>query len=458
MNVRSLTLLGLLALVPAAAGAQTPSSPFLGSAPPQGPPSPQPLALSLKDAVSRGLQYNLGLLLQEASATDARGTRWHALEDLLPNLSSTLSEQRTVINLAVYGFQANPSIIGPFNIFDARVAVSQPVIDLRAFNDYRAAALNERAEARGIKSARDLVVLVAVNLYLQAVTAASRIDVARAQQETAQALYQQAFDLKTSGLVANVDVLRAQVQIQNQRQRSIVAENDFAKAKLQLARAVGLPTGQQFTLTDKMPFAPLTNLTLEDALARAYESRADFLAAKDRLAAAEATRRAAGAALLPTLHFDADYGTIGQTTSDAHPTYTVGATISVPLFEAGHAQARRAQSDALLQRRRAELEDVRGQIDIEVRTSLLDVQAAAQQLDAAQTTVTLAGQELEQARDRFAAGVASNIEVTQAQETVASASETYLSALYAHNFAKASLARAVGVAETAIIQYLGGVQ
>ena len=207
-----------------------------------------------------------------------------------------------------------------------------------------------------------------------------------------------------------------------------------------------------------MPFAPLDNLTVDDALARAYESRADYLAARDRLAAAEATRRAAGAQLLPTLHFDGDYGTIGNTASGSHPTYTYGATVLVPLFEAGKAQARQAEGDALLKRRSAELEDVKGQIDLEVRSSLLDVQAAARQLEAAQTTVTLANQELEQARDRFAAGVTSNIEVTQAQETVAAASETYLSALYAHNFAKASLARAVGVAESAIIQYLGGVQ
>jgi outer membrane protein TolC len=458
MTVRSFILAALLAAGPATASAQMPSNPFLGSAPPPGPASPQPLALSLKDALTRALQYNLGLLLQESSVTQARGARWRTLEDLLPNVSTTLSEQRTVINLAVYGFTADPSIIGPFNIFDARVGLSQPLVDLRAFNDYRAAALNERAESRGIKTARDLVVLVSVSLYLEAVTAANRIDVARAQQDTAQALFQQASDLKTSGLVAGVDVLRAQVQIQNQRQRSIVAQNDFEKAKLRLARAIGLPAGQQFTLTDTVPYAPLAEVTIEDMLARAYESRADYLAARDRLEAAEATRRAAGAELLPTLHLDANYGTIGQSTSDSHPTYTVGATVRLPLFEVGRAQARRAEGDALLQRRRTELEDVKGQVDTEVRSSLLDVRAAAQQLEAAQTTVTLAKQELEQARDRFDAGVTSNIEVTQAQESVASASETYVTALYAHNVAKASLACAVGLAETAIMQYLGGVQ
>ena len=154
MNVQSVTLLALLAIGPAAASAQAPSNPFLGSAPPPGPPSPQPVALSLKDVVTRGLQYNLGLLLQESSSTQARGARWHALEDLLPNLSSTLSEQRTVINLAVYGFKTDPSIIGPFNIFDARVALSQPLVDLRAFNAYAPGAQRAR---RGAASSRHAI-------------------------------------------------------------------------------------------------------------------------------------------------------------------------------------------------------------------------------------------------------------------------------------------------------------
>ena len=446
-----------LLLGPAVASAQTQANPFLGSVP-KGATSPQPIALTLKDAVGRALEHNLGLLLQEEARRQAHGAKWRALEDLLPNISGSVGERRQVLNLEAFGFPANPSIVGPFNVFDARLAVSQPIVDISALNDARAASLDERAEARGIKSARDLVVLVAVNLYLQAIAATSRIDVARAQSDTAQALHQQAADLKSSGLVAGVDVLRAQVQVQNQRQRLIVAENEFEKAKLQLARAIGLPPGQAFTLADTIPYAPLQELSLDDALKRAYESRADYQAAHDRLAAAEATRRAAAAEVLPTLHVDADYGTIGQHAREAHPTYTIAANVRVPLFEAGRAQARRAESEALLNRRKAELEDLKGQIDLDVRTAMLDVRAASQQLEAAQTTVTLANQELAQARDRFAAGVASNLEVTQAQETVAAASETYIAALYAHNLAKASLARAVGLGETAIVQYLGGLK
>jgi outer membrane protein TolC len=438
-----------------AGSASSRTNPFLGSTP-QGAPTAEPLKLSLKETVTRALQYNLGLLLQEQALKAAHGARWRALEDLLPNLSGSLGERRQVLNLEAFGFPANPSIVGPFNVFDARVALSQPLVDLSALNDARAATLNTHAEQLGVRSARDLVVLVSVNLYLEAISAASRIDVAHAQLRTAEALLQQANDLKASGLVAGIDVLRADVQVQNARQRSIVAENDFEKAKLHLGRAIGLPLGQALALSDTIPFSPLSSVTLDTALKDAFEKRPDFLAARDRLAAAEAGLRAAKAELLPTVRLDADYGTIGQKATASHPTYTVAATVHLPLFEAGRAQARRAEAEADERRRRAEFEDFRGRVDLEVRTAFLDVGAAAQQLEAAQKTVTLANQELEQARDRFGAGVAGNIEVTQAQESVAAASETYIAALYRHNLAKATLAQAVGIAESAIMAFLGG--
>jgi outer membrane protein TolC len=295
-----------------------------------------------------------------------------------------------------------------------------------------------------------------VNLYLEAVAGASRIEAAHAQQETAQTLFQQASDMKAAGVVAGIDVLRAQVQVQNGRQRTIRAENDFEKAKLQLARAIGLPPGQPFTLTDRIPYAPLAEVTLEAALKTAFESRADYLAARERVAAAESAQRAASAERLPTLRLDADYGAIGQTPSDAHSTFRVAAMVRVPIFDAGRSTAHRLESGADLQRRRAELEDFRGRVEYDVRAALLDVGAARQQLEAAQANVTLAGQELEQARDRFAAGVAGNLEVAQAQEAVAGASDSYIAALYAHNLAKASLARAVGTTEQSVMTFLGG--
>jgi outer membrane protein TolC len=433
------------------------SSPFLGS-PPQGTVSPTPIGLSVKDAVDRALQFNLGLLLQEEEVKNAHGARWRALANLLPDISAGMTASRQIINLEAYGFQADPSVIGPFNVFDARVYASQPLLDLRALNDARAASANERAQVLGVRSARDLMTLVAVNLYLEAVAGASRIEAAHAQQTTAEALSTQAADMKQAGVVAGIDLLRAQVQVQNQRRRTIRAESDFEKTKLQLARAIGLPPGQAFTLTDKIPYAPLSDVTLESALKTAFESRADYLAARERLAAAEASHRAAESDHIPTVHLDADYGALGQTVADSHATFRVAATVKVPIFDGGKSTARRIETNAELKRRQAEAEDTRGRVEYDVRAAFLDVRAAAQQLEAAQANVTLAGQELEQARDRFAAGVAGNIEVTQAQESVAIASESYIDALYAHNLAKASLARAVGTAEQSVKAFVGGLK
>jgi outer membrane protein TolC len=258
--------------------------------------------------------------------------------------------------------------------------------------------------------------------------------------------------------VAGIDVLRAQVQVQTQRQRVIAAENQSQKALLQLARAIGVPIGQPLTLTDKIPYAPTPPVTLEDALQRAYQTRPDYLAAESRYRAAQAAERAAVTAFLPTFRVDANYGVIGQTPSNALRTYTLAANVHVPLFDAGRTRARRVERSAELRQREAEYNDFHSRVEYEVRAAFLDVRAADEQLAAAKTNMDLASQELTQARDRFAAGVASNLEVTQAQETVASASDTYISALYTHNLAKATLARALGVTESAVMSYLGGSQ
>ena len=428
---------------------------FRGSVP-QGAATAEPLALSLKSTVERALQFNLGLLLQEASSDVAQGARWRALSDLLPRVSGSVSARRQVINLEAFGFPAPDPIVGPFNTVDARIGLSQPIVDLRALFDAKAAGAAARAATAGVKSARELVVLVAVNLYLEAVTAGSRIEVVRAQQETADQLAVQARDLKTAGLVAGLDVVRAEVEVQRLRQRRVAADNAYAKSLLHLGRAIGLPPGQVVRLTDPIPYAPLADVTLEQALADAYAQRPDYVAARERLTAAESAHRAATSELLPSLRFDADYGTIGQEWGTAHPTYAVAATVRVPVFEGGRAQARRLETNAVVRQRRAEADDLRGRIDVEVREAMLDVTAAAQELVAADATVALATQALTQARDRFAAGVAGNLEVTQAQEALAAASDARLDVLYRHNLAKAALARAVGTAEQAVTAFLGG--
>jgi len=436
---------------------QAPTNPFFGSVS-KGTATAEPLKLSAADAVQRALQANLGLLLQEESQASAHGARWRALADLLPNLSAGMRESRQVINLEAYGFPAADPIVGPFNVFDARVYVSQPVIDLSALNEKRAADARLQAAKYGVRSARDLVVLVAVNLYLETVSSASRVESLRAQQQTAEVLLTQAEDLKNAGLVAGIDVLRAQVQAQTQRQRLISAENEYEKSKLQLERATGIPVGQPLTLTDTMPYSAMVAPTIDAAMQRALDQRADYLAAKSQVEAAQAARRAATSALLPSLRIDGDWGAIGQTVAAAANTYSIAAMVRVPIFDAGKTTARRLESESALRQREAELADLHGRIEYEVRAALLDLTAADQQVQAARTNRDLSSQQLTQARDRFAAGVAGNLELTQAQEAVASAEDVYIAALYAHNLAKASLARALGVAESAVTTFLGGRQ
>jgi outer membrane protein TolC len=197
---------------------------------------------------------------------------------------------------------------------------------------------------------------------------------------------------------------------------------------------------------------------IETTVKNALEGRADYLEAKSRLDAAHASERAAFSALLPSLRFDADFGAIGQTISAAANTYSIAATVRVPIFDGGRTTARRLEAQSDVRRREAELTELRGRVEYEVRASLLDLTAADQQVQTAKTNVDLAAQQLQQARDRFGAGVAGNLELTQAQEAVATASDAYISALYAHNLAKAGLARSLGIAETSITTYLGGRQ
>jgi outer membrane protein TolC len=343
-------------------------------------------------------------------------------------------------------------------VFDARIYVSQPVIDLAALSEKHAADARQQAAKYGIRSARDLVVLVSLNLYLESVAAASRVESAHAQQQTADTLLTQAQDLKTSGLVAGIDVLRAQVQAQTQRQRVIAAENEYEKLKLQLERAIGVPIGQPITLTDVMPYAPIPPPAIDGAVQRALEQRPDYLQAKSQVDAAQAARKAATSALLPSLHIDGDWGAIGQTVAAAANTYSIAASVRVPVFDAGKTTARKIESESLLRQREAELAELRGRIEYEVRAALLDLSAADQQVQAARTNTDLATQQLQQARDRFGAGVAGNLELTQAQEALAAASDSYIAALYTHNLAKASLAQALGIAESAVAQYFGGRQ
>jgi len=432
--------------------------PFFGGVP-SGTVSSMPLSLTILDTINRALQQNLGLLNAEESVDRAKGTRWTALGELLPTAGARLSETRQLFNFAAFGVNPQqfgfPAVIGPFNVFDARVAVDQPIVDLHALNSLRAENHNIAAAQLRVRSARDLVVLVSANLFLEVLSARARTESVRAQMQTADTALQQATNMRANGLVAGIDVLRADVQLSTQRQRLTAAQNDLEKTKLQLARVIGLPPGQAFDLVGELPYVPVPDMTFESAVERAYQSRPDYLASLERVKAAESTRRAIAGEMMPDVRMNANYGPLGLTPADSVNTYAVVGAINVPIFN-GRTRGRLAEADADLKMRRSEADDLKAGIYYDVRNAFLDLQATSEQLQVATRSRDLASQQLAQARDRFAAGVTNNLEVIQAQEAVALSSEQYIQALYGYNVAKALLAYGLGIAEEAARQLLGG--
>jgi outer membrane protein TolC len=306
------------------------------------------------------------------------------------------------------------------------------------------------------KDARDLVVLAVGYTYLQAIADEALIETAEAQVKTAQALYDQATDQVKAGTSPEIDGLRARVELQTRQQQLIQAKNNLAIQKLTVARVIGLAPGQEFELTDKSPYQPFEGITVDEALKRAYASRSDYLAAMTDVRAAEFSRKAAVAGYLPSLAFNADVGAGGAHPSTATQVLDVRGTLSIPIFEGGSVHGDVLQADARLEQTRERLDNLRAQIDSDVRTALLNLQSSAELVSVARSNIDLAEQTLAQSRDRFSAGVTDTVEVVQSQEAVASAHEQYISSLYSFNFAKISLARALGFAEEGVKEYFKG--
>jgi outer membrane protein TolC len=426
--------------------------------------SSPPLAgpLTLQDALKRGLEYNLGALNVGEVVNQARGQRATARSALMPNVAADLTGIRQQINLAAAGFQFSspipgfdfPSVVGPFNQVDLRARVSQTVFDLTALNNYRATSNTLRANELSTEDAQNLVVLAVAGTYLQAVAARARLVAGRAQVETANALYQQSEQRRAVGLVAQVDVSRSQVQALTQQQRLITLQIDFAKQKINLARMVGLVPTDQFEIGDDVPFAAPPAMPVDEAVRQAKAGRADLKAAEAHLHAAERARAAAHAERLPSVSVSADYGAIGATLPDARGTFSIVGRVRVPIWLGGRTEGAIQQTEAAVRQRRAEMEDLGGQIEGDVRKAYLEMDAAASQVELALKNQEVAQQTLVLARQRFDAGIADSVEVVQAQESAAVAALDYINSVFAHNLAKLAIARSVGITAQRLQDFL----
>jgi outer membrane protein TolC len=418
--------------------------------------------LSFREAIQRGLDYNLGTVGITQAIRQSRGQALVARSFLLPNLIATASETEQQTNLAVAGIRIQspipgfsiPSIVGPFNYFDLRARLTQTIADFTALRNYRSAEETARANELSMKDARDLVVLAVGGAYLQAIAAKARVDSTQAQLDTATALFQQTSQQRGVGLVAQTDVNRSRVQMLTQQERLETLRNDLAKQKINLARLTGLPANEQFEITDNIPFSTAPTINVEDALQQAYAHRQDLKAAEAQTRASELTKSAARAERLPSLALTADYGANGMNPSQAHGTFSVTGTLTVPIWRGGRAEGDMEQADAAVLQRRAEVEDLRGKIESDVRSAFLDLQAAAKQINVADQNLTVTKETLDLTRQKFQAGISDNVEVVQAQESVASAELDYINSVFAHNVAKLSLARAMGNAVENLPQFL----
>ncbi|MGA8221080.1 MAG: TolC family protein [Candidatus Acidiferrales bacterium] len=437
-----------------------PLNPYSGSVPAKLVPGT--LQISLREAIDHGLKQNLGLLLSNEDIRSARGERWTQLSKLLPNLTTQTSVVASQVDLATLGLSAGvipgiPNVVGPFSYFDARAYMTQTLFDWKAINKTRSATQSVNSAKYTYKDARDLVILAVGFTYLQAIAGEARVETSDAQVKTAQALYNQASDQLKAGTSPRIDALRANVELQTRQQQLIAAKNDYAIQKLTLARVIGLAPGQQFELTDKSLYQPLEGITVDEAEKRAYASRSDYQAALAEKRAAELAHSAAVAGYFPTLTFSGDYGAAGQhPDTSSHGVFDVRGTLNIPIFQGGSVHGDILKADAQLEQTRERVDDLRGQIDADVRTALLNLESSAEQVKVSESNVGLAEETLRQSSDRFVAGVTDTVEVVQSQELVASAHENYISSLYSYNYAKISLARALGLAEEGVKEYFKG--
>lgn len=447
--------LALLGTVPGQVAAQTSNS-FQGSVP-TGEATAQSLSLTLDEAIARGLRNNLGVILSSQQTAQARGARLSQLQALLPTVDARAQETVTQTDLPAMGLRLSsfPTVIGPFGYTDLRASVNWSLVDVASLRNYLAARHNFRSAELSAKDAHDLVVLTVGNAYLLALSDEARIASLEAQVATAKVSLSQAEANHKAGTAPLIDELRARVDAQSIEQQWIVARNSFEKDKLALARTIGLPLDQSFTLADKAPYAAFDEVNVEEAVRQAKANRQDLAAMVEQQLAAREQRKAATAARFPTVNFAGDYGDIGTTLAHSHGTGSASGTLSVPLFREYALRGQAEQAQAQLNTASDKLSDAQAQVDADVRDALLDIASAQKQVEVARSSIALSHEALSEAQQRYANGVSDNLAVSQAQQSVAQADEQYVASLYRHNLAKLTLARALG-AGAEYKKYLGG--
>src|ERR1700682_222584 len=410
------------------------------------------MRLTLDQAVALALKQNTTAQIAVLTAAQSEQDQKIALSELLPQAQLGVSEEWQRVNiLAQFGgtriFPGFPGHVGPYSIFSAGPSFNGPLFDLTLFRRYQASHHAANASKAESLSTREQVILLVVSQYIGTLRSMADVQASQSRVDLAQALYNQAADLQKEGVGTGIDTLRANVELQNENQRLLEAQASRDTSLFGLSRLLNLDPRQNIELGDSLSFFDTPQPDVEGSIEESLAARPEWKALHEQMRAAENQKKAASASRLPSLHFSGNWAELGTTPSSVIPTYTYAGTVSMALFTGGRIHAEMVRADQDIQKLQQQQADLRNQIALDVKTALINLDSARSQVKVANLGVQLSKEEVDQARDRFNAGVANNIEVIQAQDSLARANDNQIAALYRFNQARADLARAIGQTE-----------
>ena len=404
------------------------------------------LRLTLRDAVSRALSEGTAARLAAERTERSRARADQARSGLLPQVDAEVQDSSEILNLKTFGLTLPglPSIVGPFNVFDAHVRVAAKIVDVAAYRRWRAARQGIVVSDLERRQTENEVAAAVATLYVGVQRAEASIEASRANVDLSQRLFQLAEDQRKAGVATALDSTRAGVALARQRQLLIVAESRRDSARLALARAIGLDLGTSFVLTDPLRGAREALPSVESALALAKRQRPELAAASERLRQADLSLSAGRAERLPSVSAQFQGGYNGNHLRDLDWNRVVGATVSVPIFTGGRLASRIAEDESLKREAAIAEHDAERQVEQDIRQALLNLESARSRAAVAEENERLSRQELEFAQDRFTNGVASSIEVDNAQTSLVAAQDDRIAAFADEAQARYDLARATG--------------
>src|SRR5258707_6716837 len=410
------------------------------------------LRLTLNQAVALALKQNPTAQIAILTAAQAEQDKNISRCDLLPEATARISDEAQKVKLiAQFGgktpFPGFPKSLGPYQMFSGGPSVSAPVFDLTLWQRYQAARNTASASMANSLSTREQVILLTVSQYIGTLRAVANVQASQSRVELAQALYDQAADLQKEGVGTGIDTLRANVELQNEKQRLLEAENERETSLYGLSRLLNLDARQKIELGDSLNFFDTPQPEVEASIEAALAERQEWKALASQIKAAENQKKAAQDSRLPSVRFDGEFAYVGTSGNTTLPTYTYQGSVNLPLFTGGRIRAQVASADLEIRKLEEQRADLRNQIALDVKTALLNLDSARNEVQVANLGVQLSREEVDQARDRFKAGVANNIEVIQAQDSLSRANDNQIVALYRFNQARADFARGIGQME-----------